>query len=49
VVLNILITAGLMQTKKMTKADWDRIKSLVTTKSINFDESTISDFVKKIS
>ncbi len=48
VVLNILVTAGLMQTKKMTRADWDKIKSQVRNKTIRFDDSTIADFVKKI-
>jgi hypothetical protein len=37
-----------MQTKKMTKSDWEKIKSLVHNKSIDFDDSTIADFVKKI-
>jgi hypothetical protein len=47
-VLNILVTAGLMQTKKMTRTDWEKVKSLVHNKTINFDDSTIMDFVKKI-
>lgn len=48
-VLNILITAGLMQTKKMDGADWQKIKTLVDEKAISFDESLIADFVRKIS
>lgn len=48
VVLNILVTAGLMQTKKTTRAEWQKIKSLVENKSISFDDSMISDFVKKM-
>jgi hypothetical protein len=48
VVLNILVTAGLMQTKKMSRAEWQKIKSLVDDKAINFDDSLISDFVKKM-
>ncbi len=48
-VLNILITGGLMQTKKMTSSDWQKIAMLVENKTINFDDSLINDFTKKIS
>ncbi len=48
-VLNILVTAGLMQTKRMTKTEWEKIKSSVDNKTISFDDSVIADFVKKIS
>lgn len=47
-VLNILVTGGLLQTKKMSKNDWQKIRDLVERKAINFDESTMMDFVKKI-
>jgi hypothetical protein len=47
-VLNILVTAGLMQTKKITRAEWQKIKSLVDDKTVSFDDSLISDFVKKM-
>jgi hypothetical protein len=47
-VLNILVTGGLLQTKKMSKNDWQKIRMLVEQKAINFDESTMMDFVKKI-
>lgn len=47
-VLNILVTGGLLQTKKMSKNDWQKIRDLVDRKAINFDESTMMDFVKKI-
>lgn len=47
-VLNILVTAGLMQTKKITRAEWQKIKSLVDDKTVSFDDSMISDFVKKM-
>ncbi|HEX9845897.1 MAG TPA: hypothetical protein VGA92_05470 [Candidatus Nitrosotenuis sp.] len=47
-VLNILVTGGLLQTKKMSKNDWQKIRTLVEQKSISFDESTLMDFVKKI-
>jgi hypothetical protein len=49
VVLNILVTAGLMQTKKMTRADWQKIKTLVEDKTVAFSDDLISDFVKKMS
>ena len=48
VVLNILVTAGLMQTKKMTRADWQKIKTLVEDKTVTFGDELISDFVKKM-
>lgn len=47
-VLNILVTAGLQQTKKMNRAEWQKILQSVDNKTINFDDSTISDFIKKI-
>jgi len=47
-VLNILVTGGLLQTKKMSKNDWQKIRTLVEQKSISFDEGTLMDFVKKI-
>lgn len=47
-VLNILVTAGLMQTKKMSRNDWQKIRSLVDNKTVNFEESLIVDFVKKL-
>lgn len=48
-VLNLLVSAGLMQTKKMSKNDWQKIKDSVDNKTILFDESLIADFVKKLS
>lgn len=47
-VLNILVTAGLMQSKKMSRNDWQKIRTLVENKTVSFDESTIMDFVKKV-
>jgi len=47
-VLNIFVTAGLMQTKKITIAEWQKIRSLVDDKTVSFDDSMISDFVKKM-
>lgn len=48
-VINLLISGGLMQTKRMSKNDWQKIKDLVDNKTILFDESLIADFVKKLS
>lgn len=48
-VLNILVTGGLLQTKKMSSSDWQKIAAMVDNKSINFDDSLINDFTKKIS
>lgn len=47
-VLNILVTAGLMQTKKTSKTEWQKIRAMVDGKTVNFDNSLISDFVKKM-
>lgn len=48
-VLNILVTGGLLHTKKMSRADWQKIRLLVEQKTVSFDDSVIMDFVKKIS
>lgn len=48
-VLNILVSAGIQQTKKMTKNDWQKIREAVDNKTISFDDSLIVDFVKKLS
>ncbi len=48
-VLNILVTGGLLYTKKLSKKDWQKIRSMVEQKTINFDDSVITDFVKKVS
>ncbi|MGQ0772188.1 MAG: hypothetical protein ACT4NT_05400 [Nitrososphaerota archaeon] len=47
-VLNILVTAGLYQTKKITKNDWQKVREAVDSKTIHFDDSMILDFIKKI-
>ena len=47
-VLNMLVTGGLMHTKKMSKADWQKVKTMVEQKTVSFDDSMITDFVKKI-
>jgi hypothetical protein len=47
-VLNILVTAGLLQTKRMSRADWQRVRAMVEDKAISFEESTIMDFIKKL-
>ncbi|HEY8109237.1 MAG TPA: hypothetical protein VIG05_00010 [Candidatus Nitrosotenuis sp.] len=48
-VLNILVTGGLLYTKRMSKEDWQKIRSMVEQKTINFDNSVVMDFVKKVS
>lgn len=48
-VLNMLVTGGLLYTKKISKADWQKIRSMVEQKKVSFDDSMITDFVKKIS
>lgn len=48
-VLNILVTGGLLYTKKLSKKDWQKIRSMVEQKTINFDDAVIMDFVKKVS
>lgn len=48
-VLNMLVTGGLMQTKKMSANDWQKIRTIVENKTLSFDESLINDFTKKIS
>lgn len=47
-VLNLLVSAGLQQTKKITRNDWQRIKKAVENKTISFDDSLIADFVRKV-
>ncbi|MBI5146529.1 MAG: hypothetical protein HZA84_04845 [Thaumarchaeota archaeon] len=47
-VLNILVTGGLTHTKKMSKSEWQKVKTMVEQKEVSFDDSMITDFVKKI-
>ncbi len=47
-VLNMLVTGGLTHTKKMSKADWQKVKTMVENKQVSFDDSMITDFVRKI-
>jgi hypothetical protein len=47
-VLNILVSAGLHQTKRMSRNDWQKIKDAVDSKAISFDDSLITDFIKKL-
>jgi len=47
-VLNMLVTGGLSHTKKMSKLDWQKVRSMVEQKAVSFDDSMITDFVKKI-
>ena len=47
-VLNMLVTGGLIHTKKMSKVDWQKVRAMVEQKTVSFDDSMITDFVKKI-
>ncbi|MBI5378327.1 MAG: hypothetical protein HZA82_06860 [Thaumarchaeota archaeon] len=47
-VLNMLVTGGLMHTKKMSRSDWQKVRAMVEQKAVSFDDSMITDFVKKI-
>lgn len=47
-VLNILVAAGIHQTKKMNRNDWQKIKQMMESRTINFDDSFVLDLVKKL-
>ncbi|TBR11025.1 MAG: hypothetical protein EPO62_02380 [Candidatus Nitrosotenuis sp.] len=47
-VLNMLVTGGLLYTKKMSRSDWQKIRNTIEQKTVSFDDSLITDFVKKI-
>lgn len=47
-VLNMLVTGGLMYTKKMSRSDWQKIRNTLEQKTVSFDDSLITDFVRKI-
>ncbi len=46
-VLNMLIAGGLVAAKRFDRSDWQRIKSAVERKKLDFDEKTIHDFAKE--
>lgn len=48
IVLNMLVAAGIQQTKKMNRNDWQKIKNTIENRTINFDDSFIMDLVKKL-
>ena len=48
IVLNMLVTGGLLYTKRMSRAEWQKIRASVEQKTVNFDDSLILDFVRKI-
>ena len=48
-VLNMLVTGGLLYTKKMSKSDWQEVRFMVEEKNVHFDDGIIADFIKKIS
>lgn len=47
-VLNILVTGGLTHTKKISKSEWQKVRTMVEEKEVSFDDSMITDFVRKI-
>jgi hypothetical protein len=47
-VLNIVIAGGLIASKRLDRSDWQKIKSMVGQKKIDFDDKTIRDLAKKI-
>jgi hypothetical protein len=48
IVLNMLVAAGIQQTKKMNRNDWQKIKQILEKRTVNFDDSFIMDLVKKL-
>lgn len=48
-VLNMLIAGGLVAAKRFDRSEWQRIKSMVEQKKIDFDEKTVRELAKKIS
>lgn len=47
-VLNILVTGGLTHTKKISRAEWQKVRKTIEEKEVSFDDSMIADFVRKI-
>lgn len=47
-VLNIVTAGGLIASKKLDRSDWQKIKTMVEQKKIDFDDKTVSDLAKKI-
>ena len=48
IVLNMLVAAGIQQTKKMNRNDWQKIKQILEKRTVDFDDSFIMDLVKKL-
>lgn len=48
-VLSMLATGGLLYTKKMSKSDWQKVRSMIEQKTVSFDDGLIRDFIEKIS
>ena len=47
-VLNIVSVAGIISSKKIDRAEIQKIKSMVKVKRLDFDQKTIQDLAKKI-
>lgn len=47
-VLNIVTAGGLVASKRLDRAEWQKIKSTVEQKKLDFDEKTIRGLAKKI-
>ncbi len=47
-VLNIVAAGGLIASKRFDRSDWQKIKSTVERKRLDFDDKTVRDLAKKI-
>ncbi|MFY9300570.1 MAG: hypothetical protein WAO91_05225 [Candidatus Nitrosotenuis sp.] len=47
-VLNIVAAGGLIASKKLDRAEWQKIRSAVEQKRLDFDEKIVRDLAKKI-
>jgi len=47
-VLNIVIAGGLIASKRLDRSEWQKIRTQIKTKRLDFDEKTVRDLIKKI-
>jgi len=47
-VLNIVTVGGLIASKRLDRSEWQKIKSMIEAKKIDFDDKTVRDLAKKI-
>lgn len=47
-VLNIVSAGGIIASKRLDHSEWQKIKSTIKQKKLNFDEKTVREFIKKI-